>query len=158
MSSFAKLEKTYRPMIISMIKKLHVTKEWDEYYQIGLIALWEASCQFEKEKGSFSSFVYKKVYWAMVSHLRRQCHRKKRECTLTDGLIHILFDDRTIYKEGIVEQALKSLTERQKKWLIGYIIEGKSLKAIAEEEGVAVGTVKQWRVEALKKLRKQRWE
>lgn len=53
----------------------------------------------------------------------------------------------------VVEDMVKELTERQRKWVIGYVIEQKSLKTIAEEEGVPIGTVKQWRISALKKLR-----
>jgi RNA polymerase sigma factor (sigma-70 family) len=157
MQSFEQLESTYRPMIISIIKKLHLTREFDEYYQIGLIALWEASRQFQPEKGTFSSFVYKKVYWNIVSHLRKQWRMKKNECSLTDEFVHILpasLPQHSSNREAL-QMILRDLTECQKKWLIGYIVENKSLKKIAEEEGVPIGAVKQWRFKALKKLRKK---
>ncbi|MBB5323896.1 DNA-directed RNA polymerase [Anoxybacillus tepidamans] len=157
MEPFEQLEEMYRPMIVSIMKKLHLTKEWDEYYQIGLIALWEASEQFQPEKGSFSSFVYKKVYWSMISHLRKQCRRKEKECLFTEEIANIipapLHDD----EWSVLADMLQGLTERQKKWVMGYIVENKPLKTIAEEEGVSVGTVKQWRVTALKRLRKRQW-
>ncbi|WP_027408355.1 sigma-70 family RNA polymerase sigma factor [Anoxybacteroides tepidamans] len=158
MQPFERLEETYRPMIVSIMKKLHVTKEWDEYYQIGLIALWEASKQFQEEKGSFSSFAYKKIYWSMTSYLRKQCRGKKNECSLTESIANTIPDGRkSDYDDGLLEALLQPLTERQKKWVIGYIVENKSLKTIAEEEGVTVEVVKNWRVTALKKLRKQTW-
>lgn len=149
--TFEQVVEAYKPMIVSIMKKLHVTNEWDEYYQIGLIALWEASQQFDREKGSFSSFAYKKMYWAMVSHLRKQLRTK--ECALTDEMMHMLPALVPNEDRMVVEDLLNELTERQRKWVVGYVLEQKSLKTIAEEEGVPIGTVKQWRVSALKKLR-----
>jgi RNA polymerase sigma factor (sigma-70 family) len=158
MQPFERLEEQYRPMIMSIMKKLHVTKERDEYYQIGLIALWEASKQFREGKGSFSSFAYKKIYWAMVSHLRKQHRGKKGECALTDELASTIPDEQPFeYDDGWWKSILAILTERQKKWVIGHIIENKPLQTIAEEEGVPVAAVKNWRITALKKLRKQAW-
>ncbi|MCZ0755490.1 sigma-70 family RNA polymerase sigma factor [Anoxybacillus sp. J5B_2022] len=155
--TFEQLVEAYRPMIVSVMKKLHVTNEWDEYYQVGLIALWEASQQFQPEKGSFSSFAYKKVYWSMLSHLRKQYTRTTNECSLTDEVTNVLSVTPSNDDRIVLEDVLQGLTERQQKWVIGYIVENKPLKTIAEEEGVPVGAVKQWRITALKKLRSRPW-
>jgi RNA polymerase sigma factor (sigma-70 family) len=152
---FDELVAAYRPMIMSIIKKLHITKELDEYYQIGLIALWEASEQFQAEKGNFPSFAYKKIYWKIISYIRQHLRRKSNECTLSEEMAHLLAAPpakREISFEYL-ENIFKDLTLYQRKWLIGYIFEGKSLKDIALEEGVSIGAVKQWRIKALQKLR-----
>jgi RNA polymerase sigma factor (sigma-70 family) len=154
--SFEELVKAYHPLIIHIIKKFHITREFDEYYQIGLIALWEASEQFQAEKGSFTSFVYKKIYWRVVSHLRKQLNTAANECSFTDEMTHILSasSNHQEFSKSDLENIFKDLTPYQRKWLIGYIFQGKNLKEIASEEGVSIGAVKQWRVKALKKLRR----
>ncbi|WP_052659477.1 sigma-70 family RNA polymerase sigma factor [Bacillus alveayuensis] len=156
--TFEELVTTYHPMIISIIKKLHITKEVDEYYQIGLIALWEAYKEFQNEKGSLSSFIYKKIYWKIVSHLRKQLNTKASECSLTDEMTEIFAAPaiQREFSEKQLETMFKDLSPYQRKWLISYIFKGKSLKEIASEEGVSVGAVKQWRVKAIRKLRR-RW-
>jgi len=153
--SFEELVKQYKPMIYSIIKKLHISKEYEEYYQLGLIALWEAVETFEENKSSFSSFAYKKIYWKIVSHLRKQLHTKNFECPIaveTLNLITVSLDEQHEFHH-ILEYISTDLTPFQKAWLVGCIYEGKSLKEIAEERGVSVGAVKQWRIKALQKLR-----
>ncbi|RAK23135.1 DNA-directed RNA polymerase [Anoxybacillus vitaminiphilus] len=156
--AFEELVTAYHPMIISIMKRLHITKEFDEYYQIGLIALWEAYEQFQKEKGNLSSFIYKKIYWKIVSHLRKQLNTKVNECTFTDEMTEILAASpiQREFSEKQLETMFKDLSPYQRKWLIAYIFQGKNLKQIAFEEGVSIGAVKQWRVKALRKLRR-RW-
>jgi RNA polymerase sigma factor (sigma-70 family) len=126
----------------------------DEYYQIGLIALWEAHKRYDPTKGKFSSFAFKKIHWAIVSEMRRQIKIQNGQCSLTDKLLHTLQTEENDFYEETYKEWLSLLTSCQQKWLIGYIFSGKTLKEIAEEEGVSVNTVKQWRIAAIKKLKK----
>jgi RNA polymerase sigma factor (sigma-70 family) len=52
--SFDQLVVQYQPMIHKIIKPLHM----DEFYQTGLIGLWEAAHAFDVRKGSFSNYAY----------------------------------------------------------------------------------------------------
>lgn len=154
--SFEHVAEAYKPMIFSIMRKLHITKEYDEYYQLGLIALWEAYQNFQPDKGSFSSFAYKKIYWKIVSNLRKQLRTQSNECLMAEESPYL---SASSYKNQYdfyttLESILHDLTPLQKAWVTGYIYEGKSLKEIAQEQGVSVGAVKQWRIKTLQKLRK----
>jgi len=54
-SSFDQIASSFHPLIVSMIKKFHIYKDYDEYYQIALIGLWRAYQKFDESKGSFSA-------------------------------------------------------------------------------------------------------
>ncbi|MGX1981614.1 DNA-directed RNA polymerase [Thermolongibacillus altinsuensis] len=154
--SFESIVEQYHLLIYHVMKKLNIYTNVDEYYQIGLIALWEAHEHYDKAKGKFSSFAFKKIYWSMISEMRRQIKTKSAQYSLTDELLHTLQTegkDIPISNE-MYEEWLAHLSPCQRKWLIGYIVNEKTLKEIAEEEGVSVNTVKQWRITAIKKLKK----
>ena len=58
MESFDELVVQYQPMIHKIIQSLHIYKDKDEFYQTGLIGLWEATQSFDERKGSFSNYAY----------------------------------------------------------------------------------------------------
>ena len=43
----------YEGMIVNQIKKLGIRKDYEEYYQCGLIGLWHAYERFDEKKGYF---------------------------------------------------------------------------------------------------------
>lgn len=45
-------------MIYQIIRSLHIYKNEEEFYQIGLIGLWEAQQRFDEQKGRFFNFAY----------------------------------------------------------------------------------------------------
>ncbi|MDP4171531.1 MAG: sigma factor, partial [Bacillota bacterium] len=58
MESFEELSEQYTPMIHKIMNTLHIFKNKEEFYQLGLIALWEANERFDPQKGSFTTFAY----------------------------------------------------------------------------------------------------
>ena len=58
---FEQLAANYSKMIYSIIHSLGIYKNQDEFYQIGLISLWEASQQFDEQKGLFPLTYGKKL-------------------------------------------------------------------------------------------------
>lgn len=41
----------YEGMIVNQIKKLGIRKDYEEYYQCGLIGLWHAYERFDEKRG-----------------------------------------------------------------------------------------------------------
>ena len=66
-------------MIYQIIHSLHIYKNHDEFYQIGLIALWEASNQFDETKGAFLSYAYATVKGRILTEIAKQKQDKRRE-------------------------------------------------------------------------------
>lgn len=66
----------------------------------------------------------------------------------------MLKEDVDFFTDIIWEDAMRDMTPRERIWLVRHVIEGKTLKQIADEEGVTVHAVKQWRISAVKKLKR----
>ncbi|CUA79055.1 sigma-70 family RNA polymerase sigma factor [Anoxybacillus suryakundensis] len=148
--SFEAIVEQYRPLISYTIRQLHIRRHVDEYVQIGLIALWEAYERYDKTKGSFYSFAYKMIRWRIVSQLRKET--KNIHVPLPNE--YVLKEDVDFFADIVWKDALQYLTPREQIWFIRHVREGKTFKQIAAEEGVTVNAVKQWRMSAVKKLKR----
>ncbi|QOY38245.2 sigma-70 family RNA polymerase sigma factor [Anaerobacillus isosaccharinicus] len=153
--SFEEIVEAFTPLVKKQIRQLHGTKHFDELYQIGLIAIWEASERFSGEKGHFPSYVKKYIRGKMLHFLNKE--KKIRERT-------VMFDEPEIIEQLPAQAAtvvmtiplrpvLSYLSDREKLWLVEHLEHGKGPKQIAKEHNVSVNTVKTWRLEAIKKLK-----
>jgi RNA polymerase sigma factor (sigma-70 family) len=153
---FQKLAKQFEPLIWHVIRSFRIYKDFDLYYQAGLIGLWKAWRQFDPNKGEFSAFVFLKVKGQILNELEKEGSFQHRHM-LTEH------DERTanqLYEEYPLEREMllsycHELTDNQKKWVLQTFLEGKKLQEIAECEGVTYEAVKSWRRGALKQLRKK---
>ncbi len=160
--SFEQVLERYTPLIKGQIKKLHLTKQYEDYFQIGVIALWDAYRHFDATKGSFSAYALHTVRGRMLTALQEERRFNER---------HVLQDEQTslIFQHAIsnnivepyleeleVELSLGALSSRERLWVKEAIILGKKRGEIANEQKVSTNTVSSWRKSALKKLRERR--
>ncbi len=155
--SFLDVFQNYEKMIKNQIKTLNIYKNYDDYYQIGLIALWEAFEKYDERRGKFSAYAYVTVRGRMLEHLKKEsAFENRHNCS---------FDEKVkandyVYSEPFLEMDLfKSyltpLTERQRRWVIEAIGNEKTIKEIAEKYAVSEEAVKSWRKAALRKLKQR---
>src|SRR5690606_14313805 len=78
MGSFEEFVEQYTPMIHHIMRSLHIYKNSEEFYQIGIIALWEAYMRFEPDKGKFSTFAYSYMKGRMMTELTKQSKTEER--------------------------------------------------------------------------------
>lgn len=158
MESFEEVETAFTPMIHYHIRKLSIYKNQEEYFQLGLIALWQAYQRFNPAKGSFSSYAYVSIRGAMMQEISKS--RKEEEKTICasdeffepfEGVSELPF-----YEEDRILTLCKNnkLTENQIKWVLYHCYPGFQNKQIAAIENVSVSAVKAWRKGALEKLRR----
>lgn len=154
---FEKIHQRFEPMIYHAMKRLSIYKNEHEFYQIGCIALWEASLRFNEEKGEFKAYAYSYIIGRMKSALREETIIEERESRSED----IWVEDSTTYGdftailwESLFEKISSILSENQRKWVKAYCLYGSTPSEIAEDEGVTVAAVKGWRRDAIAKLRK----
>jgi len=88
-SSFDQIASSFHPLIVSMIKKFHIYKDYDEYYQIALIGLWRAYQKFDENKGSFSAYAYTTVRGTILSHLKGTILYEERETPAEQNLLSL---------------------------------------------------------------------
>ncbi|MGG1396524.1 sigma-70 family RNA polymerase sigma factor [Bacillus salipaludis] len=157
MESFEELVVQYRPMIHKIIHTLHIYKNWDEFYQHGLIALWEASNRFDPKKGNFTSYAYNYIRGFLLLELTKEhkyeenCVCPKEEFWETAGDIVI---DHPLETETILS-VCTTLTPNQRKWVLYTALYDFSIKEIAIKENVSMSAVKSWRAGAREKLRER---
>jgi RNA polymerase sigma factor (sigma-70 family) len=154
--SFEELVVQYQPMIHKIIQSLHIYRNKDEFFQTGLIGLWEAAQSFDQRKGSFSNYAYTYMKGKMLSQMSQNnqfneklIHPKEEFWETIEGQESLFLEKETIktYCEG--------LTEKEAKWVKAMSIHQLSIKEIAEKENVSMSAVKQWRSGAIRKLKEK---
>lgn len=155
MEDFSKLADQYSPMIYKIISSLSIYKNKEEFFQIGLIALWEARTKFDPVKGSFLNFAYLMVKGRMLNELRKEHHYDSRNTSFEiESFDKLLARDEPFPIENL-QSYCEGLTGNQARWLILTFQEERTQSEIASQLGVSVAAVKSWRKTALKKLRKK---
>ncbi|WP_102344784.1 sigma-70 family RNA polymerase sigma factor [Bacillus sp. Marseille-P3661] len=146
----------FGPMIWNQIKQLHIYRDQDEYFQLGLIGLWKAYNKFDSEKGVFPAFAQKAVKNELITQLRKESRIAQRYTATTADILEVMTSpvEENILERDRILSYCDELTEKQFKWVIQGIIENKRPSEIAEKEGVTVEQVKGWRRDALRKIRK----
>jgi RNA polymerase sigma factor (sigma-70 family) len=158
MDDFSKLAAQYTPMIYRIIRSLSIYKNKEEFFQIGLIALWEAQAKFDPSRGIFLNYAYTVVKGRILNELKKEHRLDERTMPLEMESYEVSKSMLSI-EEPLALENLKSycesLTNNQKNWLLLTFQEDRSLSEISEQFGVSVAAVKSWRQSALKRLRKQ---
>ncbi|WP_409294562.1 sigma factor [Peribacillus sp. SCS-26] len=152
MDGFNETALLYTPLINKVINSLKIYKEKEEYFQIGLIALWEAAEKHSAAKGPFLPFAYSVIKGRMLNQLNKE-HRHeekygtewKEESSSSSSEIY--------FKDERFEFLCTHLTDNGIKWL-GGVYEGKTIEEISVQWDVTKDSVKSWRKAALKRLRK----
>lgn len=153
---FEELHQQFEPMIYHVMRKLSIYKNKHEFYQVGCIALWEASLRFNKEKGEFKSYAYSYMIGRMKSALTDDKKKEERESQSEDIWVEdetTYGDFSTVFWESQFEDVSPLLSENQRKWVKAYCLYGSTTSEIAKDEGVSVAAVKGWRREAISKMR-----
>ncbi|WP_264739944.1 sigma-70 family RNA polymerase sigma factor [Cytobacillus firmus] len=155
MESFEQVAAQYEPMIHQIIRSLNIYQNQEEYFQIGLIRLWEAWNLFDPARGSFLTFAYNIVKQKIIDELRKARMQKNDTFTLDDEFwseVESPYSDRPL-EEGQLLSYCGGLTRNQTIWVLSSFLYDLSARQIAEQHGVTVSAVKAWKKGALTKLR-----
>lgn len=146
----------FEPMVKKQILSLQVFKGQEEFYQIGLIGLWEAYQRFDPEKGPFPAFAQKTVRGRMLQHMKELARFEQRYTVVSDEVLEFIEDTGSgvLLEREIILSYCDGLSERQLAWVNHAIIENKKLREISKIEGVPANHIKSWRREALRKMLK----
>ena len=158
MDRFSSLSEQFTPMIHHIIRSLSIYKNKEDFFQIGLIALWESQDKYNDAKGQFSNFAYTVIKGRLINELKRQhkydTHIQPVEGASLDVRVPFSLDQEAHTIENIMTYT-KNLTLNQKRWLILTFIEDKNQYEIASMFNVSIAAVKSWRKTTLHKLRKE---
>jgi RNA polymerase sigma factor (sigma-70 family) len=155
LESFDKLAAKYEPMIYKIIHSLHIYKNWEEYYQIGLIGLWEASTRFDPSKGTFMNYAYTIVKGKILTEMTKSKLHEERNIYAIEEFWECIEDSNSVLplEDNLLLSYCESLSKNQFKWLKYTVRHNLTVKEIAEKEGVSISAVKAWRTGAREKIK-----
>ncbi|MDP4087218.1 MAG: sigma-70 family RNA polymerase sigma factor [Bacillota bacterium] len=152
---FDQLLKQFNPMIYKIMHSLHIYREVDEFYQVGMIALWDAWKWFQEDKGDFTNYAYSYIKGRMMNELNKASKQQERNVFPKEEYWKTIEDP--YYEHPLEKELLLSyctnLTDKEKKWVEYSCLHTLSIKEIAEKEKVSLSAVKLWRSGAKRKLR-----
>lgn len=155
---FEKVVEEMHPMILSIIKRLNIYKNHEEFYQIALIALWEAYRSYNPTKAKFSTFAYHYIQGYLKTELQRQTRKDDNEHQPDDvgwNQIANQLKEESEHDEWFLQDLIKQLKPKQQQFIDLHFMKGMKLTEIAEILGVSYPTVKYWRKQALAVLREK---
>ncbi|WP_029270227.1 sigma-70 family RNA polymerase sigma factor [Virgibacillus alimentarius] len=166
--SFEEIMKQNERRVHYHIHRLNVRDPHKEFYQEGLVAMWNAYEKYEPDKGPLATYFNYSIRNRMIDLMRKKARalrndevfieeeKKKmdngnRSCK--DRLPLLDFSDIPVDDRSVWKHVRERLTDNQWKWVASFIILELPLKEIARREGVTVEAVKSWGKQARKKLR-----
>ncbi|WAA09758.1 sigma-70 family RNA polymerase sigma factor [Fervidibacillus albus] len=158
MNHFEEIAKEMRPMIFSIIRGLNIYKNHEEYFQIGLIGLWKAYEAYNHEKGSFSTFAYHYIRGMILTELRKEMRKEKRELQIQDEewkKIGGMTDTDISFHRLMMEEWMDKLPEKKRQLAHLYFYEGIGLKEIAAQFKIGYSTAKLWKREVIAFFKKE---
>jgi RNA polymerase sigma factor (sigma-70 family) len=157
MEKFEQLSAQYEPMLYKIIHSLHIYKNWEEFHQIGLIGLWEASQRYDPTKGTFTNYAYTFIKGKILTEMTKSKLHEERNVYPKDEFWELVEDPHSDLPlaENLLLSYCNNLTKNQSKWLLYTVINNLTVKEIAKKERVSISAVKAWRVGAREKLRKK---
>ena len=157
MEHFDELVVQYTPMIHKIMQALHIYKNHEEFYQTGLIGLWEAQLNFDSSKGSFANYAYTSIKGKMLVAMNQSNKHQERFVYPQEEFWSMIEDENpeSLLEMETLRTYCEGLTEKETRWVMATCKDCLSIRDIAKRENVSVSAVKQWRVGALRKLREQ---
>lgn len=137
------------------MQSLHIYKNWEEFHQLGLIGLWEASERFDPAKGNFTNYAYTMIKGKLLTELTKSRLHQERNAYPKEEFWECIKDTQTdLPLEDILLLSYSSiLSKNQLKWLLYTVRDHLTVKEIANKENVSLSAVKAWRTGAREKLR-----
>lgn len=157
LSPFEEVLEQYEPMISSIIRKLNIYREFEQFRQAGRIALWQAWSRYDETQGDFAPFAYRSIYGALLDELKRETRFSDVHVPAEDDLLEyagsVTDSDTSAFSR--LEALLLNLTAAEKELLILLYEDRVSQTACAAHFGISVAGVKKRRERLLAKLRGQ---
>jgi RNA polymerase sigma factor (sigma-70 family) len=153
--NYEQLVEEFTPMIHHMIKKLLIYKDKQEFFQIGLISIWETMSHFKEEKGKYSNYLYRHMQGRFLDELKRRTREAERNAYPSEEF-WALMESPILYREeeDYIKDLCKELSERETNWVIATFVHQMTVEEIAQNERVSPSAVKWWRKGAKEKLKR----
>ncbi|MGG0185097.1 sigma-70 family RNA polymerase sigma factor [Bacillus rhizoplanae] len=148
--TFAETVALYEGMIRNQMRKLCIYRDYEEYYQCGLIALWRAYDKYDEEKGSFPAYALVTVRGYLLAQLKKERRLQDRETCTEQSILENIGGEE---KDAEVFEYMSMLGAKERVVLLEHFYVGKKMHEIANELGITYHQVRWIYRQALKKMR-----
>ena len=132
----------YMSCIHHLLKKYNISYNYDEYYQLLLIKMWQLSQIYKpSSKQSLSSFLFTRLNFYLIDLFRQQ--NQLKDVILCENNSPTLTEQPTYFNEHDLrlQDIFKLLNQRERLWLKLYL-EGYKQFEIAEIMSLSLSTIK----------------
>ena len=131
--TFTETVALYEKMIKNQMKKLCIYRDYEEYHQSGIIAIWRAYEKYDEKKGSFPAYALVTVRGYLLEQLKKECRVQDQEvCTEQHMLENIVGEE----KQREAFEYMSMLEEKERFVLFEHFYGGKKIHEIATELGM----------------------
>lgn len=114
--SFEEVLVNYEPIIKKQMISLRIYKDFDEFFQLGRIALWEAYMKFDPAKGSFSTYAISTIRGKYMTLLTKKTKDDERQVLIGDERFDFLPSswEFSPLEQETIEAYMTGLTKRER--------------------------------------------
>ena len=141
----------HHKMIHYLLKHYNVKYNYDEFYQLLLIKLWQLSKNYNDNSNvSLSSFLYQRLNFYLIDLFRKESLRPDMVDVDISTSPHLISTsiETSIFNNNDITQLLNP---RELEWY-NYFIQGYKQFEIAELMHVSVSSIKNYKASSIKKL------
>lgn len=145
----------YEPMIMSIIKRLNIKYDIEDYMQVGRAAVYQAAVGFDPgaaRGATLSQYIYTRIYQRVIDEIRRTSRYTSNVDVVEAVEEWGIFSSRDDYIKLLIHEAKTVLDKREIVWF-ELMLDGFSIAEISLVLGVSMSTVKNIRKSAREKLK-----
>lgn len=158
LTEFDEVLTQYEPMISATIRKLNIYRNFEQFKQVGRIALWQAWTRYEEKQGHFAPYASRYIRGAMLDLLRGENQFETHVVQTEDDLLAMLVEQESepvfynTWTDALIE-AVEQLPINDQNLIRWIYVEGLTQSECAEKAQISVAGIKKRRERLLNKLR-----
>lgn len=148
---FEEIVQQYQKMIYHFIHKYQLQYEFDEYYQLALIKLWELHLKYDPEKTPNKNlYIYTKLNFYFIDEIRKLAKQSERYIVTEDHFLDSITNDD--HSRLLLQSLQDILNENEWAWL-NLKLTGYNMREIAAQLNVSTSSIKNYKRSAMRKLK-----
>ncbi|WP_195915308.1 sigma-70 family RNA polymerase sigma factor, partial [Staphylococcus capitis] len=132
----------YNKIIHYLLNHYHITYNYDEFYQLLLIKMWQLTLNYDEQKStSISTYLFTRLKYHLIDHFRKENNRSN-QITL-DAHLHNSYDSTILLNDFnlVLEDFSDQLKPQEAQWLRLHI-QGFKQYEIAQHMNLSLTSIK----------------
>lgn len=139
---FEEVYKNYNKIIHYLLNHYQITYNYDEFYQLLLIRMWQLTLDFDEQRSSsLGAYLFTRLKYYLIDHLRKE-NNKPNQIAL-DAHLHTSYEPTILLNDFniVLEDFSNHLKPQEAQWL-NLHIQGYKQYEIAQHMNLSLTTIK----------------